>query len=85
MDHRWRKFFELVNLERGLVLAGIMLLGGLALLGVAVSQWITADFGRLDYADTMRLVIPGATLTAIAVQTILSSFFVSILGMHTKD
>ncbi|MFL5886422.1 MAG: glycosyltransferase family 2 protein [Thermoleophilaceae bacterium] len=85
VDHRWRNFFNVVNLERGLVVAGITLLGGLTLLGVAVRQWMSADFGRLDYSDTMRLVIPGATLTAIAVQTILSSFFVSILGMHTKD
>jgi hypothetical protein len=29
-------------------------------------------------------VIPGATLTALAVQTILSSFFVSILGTRGK-
>jgi glycosyltransferase involved in cell wall biosynthesis len=85
VDHRWKKFFNVVNLERGLVLAGITLLAGLVLLGVAVAQWMSKDFGRLDYSHTMRLVIPGATLTALAVQTILSSFFVSILGMHTKD
>jgi glycosyltransferase involved in cell wall biosynthesis len=85
VDHRWRKFFAVVNLERGLVVAGITLLAGLVLLGLAVGQWLSADFGRLDYADTMRLVIPGATLTALGVQTILSSFFVSILGMHTKN
>jgi hypothetical protein len=83
-DPRWMRFYGLVNLERGLVLAGITLLGGLALLALAVNQWLSADFGRLDYSDTMRLVIPGATLTALAVQTILSSFFVSILGMRSN-
>jgi hypothetical protein len=40
------------------------------------------DFGRLDYRETMKLVIPGATLTALGFQTVLSSFFVSILGMR---
>jgi hypothetical protein len=81
-DPRWIRFFQLVNLERGLAVAGIALLAGLVLLALAINQWRVADFGRLDYSDTMRLVIPGATLTALAVQTILSSFFVSILGMR---
>jgi glycosyltransferase involved in cell wall biosynthesis len=81
-DRRWMRFFQIVNLERGLLIAGIVLLAGLTLLLLAVNQWRSVDFGRLDYADTMRLVIPGATLTALAVQTILSSFFVSILGMR---
>jgi hypothetical protein len=32
----------------------------------------------------MRWVIPGATLATLGFQTILSSFFVSILGMKRK-
>jgi glycosyltransferase involved in cell wall biosynthesis len=79
-DHRWLRFYRLVNLERGLALAAIVLLAGLVLLGIAVNEWRLADFGRLNYSKTMKLVIPGATLTAIGFQTILSSFFVSILG-----
>ena len=79
-DPRWLRFFGMINLERGLVLGGVALVAGLVLLGIAVRQWWVADFGPLDYSETMRLVIPGATLTALAVQTILSSFFVSILG-----
>lgn len=82
VDRRWHRFFEVVNLERGLILAGLGLLGGLVLLALAVNEWRVAEFGQLDYSDTMRLVIPGATLTALSVQTILSSFFVSILGMR---
>ena len=41
-------------------------------------------FGNLDYPTTMRWVIPGATLTALGFQTLLSSFFVSILGMRRR-
>jgi glycosyltransferase involved in cell wall biosynthesis len=81
-DPRWMRFYGLINLERGLAIAGIALIAGLALLLLAVNEWRAADFGRLDYSETMKLVIPGATLTALAVQTILSSFFVSILGMR---
>jgi len=75
------RFFKAIYLERGLALGALAFLAGLILLGVAVFQWKSAHFGRLDYAVTMRWVIPGATLTALGFQTILSSFFVSILGM----
>jgi glycosyltransferase involved in cell wall biosynthesis len=81
-DPRWSRFFQLVNLERGLLVAFAALLVGVVLLALAVNQWRLADFGALDYGKTMRLVIPGATLTALGFQTVLSSFFVSILGMR---
>ena len=77
-------FFRVANLERGLIVASAALLIGLALLMAAVNQWRLVDFGPLDYAITMRLVVPGVTLTALGFQTILSSFFVSILGMRRR-
>jgi glycosyltransferase involved in cell wall biosynthesis len=83
-DRRMTKFFQMVSLEWGLIIAMIALLIGLALLVVAVNQWRLANFGNLDYAHTMRLVVPGVTLTALGFQTILSSFFVSILGMRRR-
>jgi len=83
-DARMRRFFQLVNLERGLLLAVATLLVGIILLLLAVNHWRMAGFGSLDYARTMRLVVPGATLTALGFQTILASFFVSILGMHRR-
>ena len=75
------RFFELVNLEKGLIAGAIGLLGGLALLFWPVWLWQQSGFGPMNYSHTMRWVIPGATLTALGFQTILSSFFVSILGM----
>jgi glycosyltransferase involved in cell wall biosynthesis len=83
-DPRLSRFFGLVNLERGLLVAFAAVLVGLALLLGAVNEWRLANFGQLDYAITMRWVIPGATLTALGFQTILSSFFVSILGLRRR-
>lgn len=83
-DLRFERFFNVIYLERGLALGGLALLAGLILLAGAVLQWESVDFGRLDYAVTMRWVIPGATLTALGFQTILSSFFVSMLGMKHR-
>ena len=83
-DPRMNRFFELMNLERGLILSAFALIVGVTLLLIAFNQWRLTDFGRLDYARTMRLVVPGATLTALGFQTALSSFFVSILGMRRR-
>lgn len=83
-DRRIDQFFKVIYLERGLAIGAVAFLAGLILLGAAVLQWRSAHFGRLDYAVTMRWVIPGATLTALGFQTVLSSFFVSILGMKRR-
>ena len=83
-DPKIDRFFEIVNLERGLIFSGGALLTGLFLLGMAVRQWWLAGFGDLDYAHTLRWVIPGATVTALGVQTIFSSFFATVLGLKRK-
>ena len=83
-DSRFRHFFQIMNLERGLALGTVSLLVGLVLLAETVRQWVGAGFGPLDYSHTMRWVIPGVTLVALGFQTILSSFFVSMLGMKHR-
>jgi hypothetical protein len=79
---RW--FGRWATLERGLILGTAMALGGAGLLAGAVNQWRSAGFGTLDYAHTMRWVIPGVTLVALGFQTVFSSFFISILRMARK-
>ena len=75
---------EVLSLERGLVAGVVVLLAGVGLLLAAVAQWQAAGFGRLDYARTMRWVIPGVTLTALGFQTVLASFFVAVLGWYRR-
>jgi hypothetical protein len=83
-DARLRRFVELVQLEKGLVAGLLACLVGSGLLLYAVNEWRLADFGRLDYAYTMRWVIPGATLVTIGVQAALSSFVVSLLTLQRR-
>lgn len=79
-DPRLARLFRVVKLETGLIASlGAMAIGGLLLI-LAVLEWRAVGYGRLDYAHTMRFVIPGATLAALGFQTFLSSFFISILG-----
>ena len=83
-DPRLNRFFRVVNLESGLTVGALGMLVGLGLLGAAVHQWSTVDFGELNYEHTMRWVIPGVMLTALGFQTILSSFFASLMGMRRR-
>ena len=83
-DPRLNRFFQIVNLERGIILGIGAIIAGVVLLIAAIYQWYAVHFGHLDYSQTMRWVIPGATLTALGFQTILSGFFVSILGMRGR-
>jgi glycosyltransferase involved in cell wall biosynthesis len=83
-DRRLEKFFEIVNLEKGLVIGAVALLAGLACLGIVLNLWRLSGFSHLEFGTTMRWAIPGATLTAIGVQTILSSFLVSIVGLRRR-
>ena len=83
-DPRLTRLYRWFNLESGLVAGGLGFVAGLALLIAAVLQWRDTGFGLLDYKQTMRVVIPGVTLTTLGFQTILSSFYLSILGMRSR-
>ena len=64
--------------------AGVFLLG-VALLGGAVWQWWEADFGQLEYARTMRWVIPGVLFTVLGFQSVMAGFFLSILRATSQS
>lgn len=83
-DARVRRFLTSFNLEAGLAASSVAMILGVVLLGAAINQWRLADFGNLDYARTMRLVVPGATLTALGFQTFLSAFLLSFLDLQHR-
>jgi hypothetical protein len=83
-DARIDALLRIVTLERGIIISFCALLGGLLLLLMAVNRWRLVDFGALDYAETMRLVVPGATLTTLAIQTFFSSFVLSMLTLSRR-
>ena len=80
-DTRIARLAQHVQLEHGVAGGGITFLAGLILIIVAFQEWQAVSFGALNYSHTMRLVIPGVTLGAIGFQTVLSSFFMSVLAI----
>jgi len=83
-DPRLNRLYGVLNLERGILIGAAIGAVGLGFLAVAIASWVRVDFGALDYGRTMRVMIPGVTLTALGVQTVLSSFFFSIIGLARR-
>lgn len=76
-----RRWLTLFSLERGIV-AGILIGAvGLAFLAAAILKWRAANFGIISYPDSLRLVIPAVTCLTLGIQTLFSSFFLSILEL----
>lgn len=84
LDARMQRLFQRIDLERGLIVGSAAMLVGLGLLGTVVLKWWDRGFGPLDYPSTLRWTISGFTLTSLGLQTVLGSFFLSILGLHRR-
>lgn len=82
---RYYSIFKIINLERGLIIGLILLVLGLFLSVKAILHWKALNFGPLNVTTTLRLVIPAVTLLQFGTQTILFSFFFSILGLKQKS
>jgi glycosyltransferase involved in cell wall biosynthesis len=84
-DPRIRRVLEgRGRLEIGLVAGVLLVAAGLGLSLYALTTWNEAGFGQLDYPDTLRIVIPGATLISCGMQTAFSALFVSVLGLRRR-
>jgi hypothetical protein len=83
-DPRFRRLTEWFTLEVGLLTSLAFFSAGVGLSLYAVATWDREGFGRLVYADILRIVIPGSTLITIGFQTALFSFFLSILGLKRR-
>lgn len=83
-DRRLERFFRVVTIERGLLVGVTMLLIGGVLLGRIVVQWSAGGFGHLNYDQSLRWIIPGATLAAAGVQMLFGSFFIGALGAFDR-
>ena len=83
-DPRLNRLFQYVTLESGLVAGAIMAASGFLVSVYAVGAWRAHSFGPLNPSHTLRLVIPAALLIQLGIQTVLSSFFLSVLGLRRR-
>jgi hypothetical protein len=81
-DPRFNRVFRFINLEVGLVVGCVLLLIGLGSSRYALRTWGAQAFGPLDPSKVLRMVIPATTSFTLGFQIILSSFFLSVLGLR---
>jgi glycosyltransferase involved in cell wall biosynthesis len=67
-------------LELGIAAGVGMGLLGVGLLAVAVLRWRALGFGDLEYAVSMRWVIPATLCIAAGTQTVFAGFLLALLG-----
>ena len=80
-DAKLEKAFKYITLESGLVTGVALFLTGLALTIFAVSDWGAHSFGALEPTKILRLVIPAVSAMMLGSEIVLSSFFLSVLGL----
>lgn len=79
-----QKAFKVLNLERGLIIGLLLLIVGVALAIYGFIHWGSSDFGALVARDAIRLAVPAATLSVLGFETIMGSFFLSVLGLSRR-
>jgi len=76
-----QRLLEKLSLERGLLIGAALGVAGLVGLIFSLTYWHANKFGQLNYEHALRLVVPSATALVLSCQLVLSSFFLSILGI----
>jgi glycosyltransferase involved in cell wall biosynthesis len=71
-----------LRLEVGLIAGSVTVLLGLILAAYAVGFWTIRSFGHLDPQESLRIVVPSATMLIVGLQIISSSCLLSILQLE---
>lgn len=69
-----------LSIDRGCVIGGSMILGGLIGLGSAVWGWARLGFGDLAVEPMMRVIIPSMLLGVVGIQFMFTCFLTELLS-----
>ena len=81
---RLTRLFGIVTLEVGVVVGLVLVVVGFGGSIWALTDWGGRSFGPLEPTETLRIVIPSSLALSLGVQIVLTSFFLSVLGMRRK-
>jgi len=84
-DRNLNRLFRYVTLESGLAAGVALIIIGFAATFLALGSWGEKHFGTLDPEHTLRVVIPAVLSLTLGFEILMSSFFLSVLGLKTKD
>jgi glycosyltransferase involved in cell wall biosynthesis len=83
-----KKFENILNyltIEKGIILGVFLFLIGTTLSIYATWIWSKNHFGSLNPSEVFRIVIPASFTMILGVQTVINSFFLSILSLEKRE
>jgi len=83
-DLRLTRAFRIFNLEKGLLAGGALLATGLSIAAYSLYVWNRVSLGPMNPVIMARMVASVIVSVTLGVEIILSSFFLSILGVARK-
>lgn len=83
-DERLARVSKRITLEAGLLVGALLALAGGLLAADVVGDWSRSGWRYLDYATSMRRMIPALLLLVLGAQAVLSAFFLSILALKRR-
>jgi hypothetical protein len=82
-DSESNRRFDSPSLERGLIFGALLVLLGLGLNSWQAYYWYNCTLAPVEFEATLRWVLWGGLTMVLGAQTILGSFFLSMLCMKT--
>ena len=73
---------SVLKLDRGLMLGGLLVAGGLFLLFRALSFWAEVNFGLLSPEKVTRVVIGSSLSISLGLQIVFASLLVGMMKIH---
>ncbi|MHB1130993.1 MAG: glycosyltransferase family 2 protein [Chloroflexota bacterium] len=83
-DRQFSALLEKIPLEKAVAGAVALIAVGFAGILLALAIWESRGFGQLDYAQTMRIVIPGLTAVSSGIEIMMAAFFLSVLNLPVR-
>jgi glycosyltransferase involved in cell wall biosynthesis len=83
-DPELTRVFDYITLEVGIAFGAVLIILGTGGTIYALAFWRSRSFGPLDPDQMLRMVIPSAFTLMLGCQIVLSSFFLSVLGLRVR-
>ncbi len=84
-DSRLARLPSKIPLELGVFCGVLLALAGVGGTIYSLRLWATSSFGGLDPQVTLRFVVPSVTSIIVGLQTVLGSFFFSVLELQRRS
>jgi hypothetical protein len=78
------RWITLITLERTLVAAAVIFVGGLVGLGWCMAKWIAIGLGPLEYPGLIRILVLSTTAISLGLQLAFTAFLAKILEIDAK-